>query len=96
MRAVLPVAKQNAFSAGTSPSAESSEIMRRMPSGCTPEPAGRIGAEDDALELAHLARRAQRVERGALVAVVHEFERRAGSPRRCSGSPRRAARCGRR
>src|ERR1700722_12409888 len=40
MRAVLPVAKQRAISAGTSPSDDNSEIMRRMPSGCTPEPAG--------------------------------------------------------
>ena len=34
---------------GTSPSEDSMEIIRRMPSGCTPEPAGRVGAEDDAL-----------------------------------------------
>ena len=40
MRAVLPVAKQNAISAGTSPSDDSIEIIRTMPSGCTPEPAG--------------------------------------------------------
>src|SRR5699024_11426095 len=40
IRAVLPVAKQNAISAGTSPSEDSSDTMRRMPSGCTPEPAG--------------------------------------------------------
>ena len=33
MRAVLPVAKQNATSAGTSPSDDSSATMRRMPSG---------------------------------------------------------------
>src|SRR6516162_3417148 len=40
IRAVLPVAKQNAISAGSSPSEDSIETMRRMPSGCTPEPAG--------------------------------------------------------
>ena len=34
----------------------------------------RIGAEDDAVELAHVARDAQRVERRALVAVVDQFE----------------------
>jgi hypothetical protein len=36
--AVLPVAKQNAISAGTSPT--TAITMRRIPSGCTPEPAG--------------------------------------------------------
>ena len=34
----------------------------------------RVGAEDDAAELAQLARGPQREERGALVAVVNEFE----------------------
>ena len=40
MRAVLPVAKQKAISAGTSPSEDSMETIRTMPSGCTPDPAG--------------------------------------------------------
>ena len=40
MRAVLPVAKQNTSSAGMSAKLDSSAIMRSMPSGCTPEPAG--------------------------------------------------------
>src|SRR5437763_17022528 len=35
---------------------------------------GRVGAEDDALELLELPRRAEREERGALVAVVDELE----------------------
>ena len=74
IRAVLPVPKQKAISAGTSPSDDSMEIMRRMPSGCTPEPGRPVGAEDDALQLPHLARRAHRVERGALVAVVDDLE----------------------
>ena len=39
-RAVLPVAKQNTTSAGMSAIDEISDTMRRMPSGCTPEPAG--------------------------------------------------------
>ena len=34
------VAKQIAVSAGTSPNDDSMEIMRRMPSGWTPDPAG--------------------------------------------------------
>src|SRR5581483_6983874 len=34
----------------------------------------RIGAEDDAAELVHLARGAQREQRRALVAVVHELQ----------------------
>ena len=40
MRAVLPVAKQNTSSAGMLARLDSSAIIRRMPSGCTPEPAG--------------------------------------------------------
>ena len=40
MRAVLPVAKQNTSSAGMLARLDSSAIRRRMPSGCTPEPAG--------------------------------------------------------
>ena len=40
IKAVLPVARQNAISAGSSPSDDSIDTMRKMPSGCTPEPAG--------------------------------------------------------
>src|ERR1700730_5258186 len=40
MRAVLPVARQNAISAGNSPSDDSNDTIRRIPSGCTPESAG--------------------------------------------------------
>jgi hypothetical protein len=40
MRAVLPVARQIACSAGRSPSDDSIDTMRAMPRGCTPEPAG--------------------------------------------------------
>src|SRR3979409_580984 len=40
LRALLPVAKQNAISAGISPSDDSSDTIRKMPSGCTPDPAG--------------------------------------------------------
>ena len=40
MRAVLPVAKQNTSSAGMFAMDDSIATMRRMPSGCTPEPAG--------------------------------------------------------
>ena len=38
--AVFPVAKQNTSSAGMPATLDRSAIMRRMPSGCTPEPAG--------------------------------------------------------
>ena len=40
MRAVLPVAKQNTCSAGMPARLESIAIMRRMPRGWAPEPAG--------------------------------------------------------
>ena len=40
MRAVLPVAKQNTNSGGMLPRLESRAIMRKIPRGCTPEPAG--------------------------------------------------------
>ena len=74
MRAVLPVAKQKAISAGTSPSEDSSDTMRRMPSGCTPEPAGASVPRMTRCEIAHLARGAQREQRRALVAVVNQLE----------------------
>jgi hypothetical protein len=35
----------------------------------------RIGAEDDAVQIVHLLREPQRVEGGALIAVVHDLER---------------------
>ena len=95
MRAVLPVAKQNAISAGTSPSDDSIEIMREDAERLHAGARRRVGAEDHALELAHVPGGAQGEEGGALVAVVHESPARAGSLRRCNGSARRAARCGR-
>ena len=39
-RAVFPVAQQNGASAGASPSDDSMAIIHRMPSRCTPDPAG--------------------------------------------------------
>ena len=38
--AVFPVAKQKATSAGISPNAANIEIIRKIPRGCTPDPAG--------------------------------------------------------
>ena len=40
IRAVFPVAKHTATSAGTSASDDSIEIILKIPSGCTPDPAG--------------------------------------------------------
>ena len=39
-RAVLPVAMQNTVSGATPPKLARNAMVRRMPSGCTPEPAG--------------------------------------------------------
>ena len=48
--------------------------MRKMPSGCTPEPAGASVPRMTRLQVAHLARDAQREQRRALVAVVNQLQ----------------------
>ena len=74
-RAVLPVAKQNAVSASISPRLLSSAIGPQDAERLDARARRRIGAEDDALGLAKLDRRAHRVERGQRVAVVDDLDR---------------------
>ncbi len=65
MRAVLPVAKQNATSAGTSPSEDEQRDHAQDAERLNARAGRGVGAEDDALQFAELFARVRRVNSAA-------------------------------
>ena len=74
MRAVLPVAKQKATSAGTSPSDASKRDHAQNAERLNARAGRGVGAQDDAVQFAALFGGPQGEQRRAFIAVVHEFE----------------------
>ena len=96
MRAVLPVAKQNAISGGDVAEArqhrDHAQDAERLHAGA----GGAVGAENDAAQLVRVRVRCAACKARRVRCRCGRAPARACNPRRCSGFRDRAARCGRR